>query len=312
MKKQIIGFFIMLSAAIGLASATIFMKTIPQLTTLDPAHVSIWRFIIAGVMIWIIDILHHPGKKRDKPLPVKFLILGFVFGISGFSAVFALDYLPSSIYIIILYFYPSLIVLFSLIAGKPVPNLIWLGLPLTMVGLFLTVFEPGSLLSVNEVGFLITIVNALAIGLYFILSEGYFGKGEPKIRGTRWMLTGALSFSLLWIPFLGFQLPDSALGWLLVAALGIFGTLLPLLLLNIGLQLVGAARGSVIVSLQPVFAILFSVLFLDERLTGQQWLGGVLVIASVLILQLSADRGVVGERTKRRQNETLNQMDVEK
>jgi len=61
------------------------------------------------------------------------------------------------------------------------------------------------------------------------------------------------------------------------------------LLVNIGLQLVGAARGSVIISLQPVFAILFSTLFMGESLSAQQWLGGGLVLAAVLILHLSAD-----------------------
>ena len=299
MKTKIVGFIILIIAAIGLASSTILMKTIPQIAELDPSHVSIWRFVIAGVSFWVIMLLFQPKKILKKGIPIKFLFLGAVFGVAGFSAVFALNYLPSSLYIIILYIFPSLVVLYSLVTGKPVPRLIWLGLPLTFLGLFLTVFDFGSRLAIDPVGFLITILNALTTGTYFILSERFFQGTESKSRGTLWMLTGALVFSLFWIPFMGFRTPSSLLGWLMILLLGIFGTMLPLLLVNVGLQLIGAARGSVIATVQPVFAVLFSTLVLDEKLTSQQWLGGVLVVAAVILLQLSADRHEDGYEVNR-------------
>ena len=289
MKKKFMGFLLMLLAALGLALATILMKVIPQMTELLPSHVVIWRFIFAALTFWMIMLIRRSGPEERKPIPIRFLILGLVFGVSGFSAVFALNFLPSSIYIIILYIYPSLVVLYSLITGKSVPRLFWLGLPLTFVGLILTVFDFGSFLSIDPIGFFITILNALAMVAYIILSERYFGGGGSKRRGTRWMLTGALIFSLFWIPVAGIRLPNSGLGWLLVISLGILGTLVPLLSINIGLQLIGAARGSVIVTLQPVFTVLFSTIFLDETLSLQQWLGGVVVVAAIVLLQLSAD-----------------------
>ncbi len=290
MKTNFIGFLLMVLAAIGLASATILFKLILQMTTLEPQHVSLWRFMIAGGLFWILSIFQRSKARTHKPIPVNFLILGVVFGVSSFSAVFALDYLPSSVYILILYIYPSLVVLYSLIVGKSVQKLFWLGLPLTFVGLFLTVFDFESLLSVDPVGFFITILNALAMGTYLILSERFFGARESKRRGTRWMLTGALFFSIFLIPLLGIKAPDSGLGWLLIISLGVFGTLVPLASINVGLQLIGAARGSVIITLQPVAAVLFSTIFLGDTLTLQQWLGGGLVITAILLLQLSADR----------------------
>jgi len=290
MKTKLTGLLLMVLAAVGLAAATILLKIIPQMTTLTPADVSIWRFIIAGIFFWIVAFFRRPKNNQRKRVPVKFLILGLVFGVSGFSAVFALDYLPSSIYVIIIYIYPSLVVLYSLLTGKSVPKLIWLGLPLTFLGLFLTAFDFGSVLSVDPIGFLITIINALAMVTYFLLSERFFEAGESKFHGTRWMLTGAALFSLLWIPFLGLQSPGTGLAWVLILSLGIFGTFVPLLSINVGLQLIGAARGSVIITLQPVIAVLFSTIFLDETLSPQQWLGGVLVIAAVTLLHLSTDR----------------------
>lgn len=297
MKEKLTGFLLMVLAAIGLASATILMKIIPQETSLAPSHVSIWRFAIAGALFWIVSVFRPSKGRYQKTELVRYLVLGGVFGISSFTAVFALDNLPSSIYIIILYIYPSLVVIYSLLVGKSVPSLFWLGLPLTFVGLFLTVFNIGSFLFVDPLGFGITVINALAMGSYLVLSERTFSRSGPKLHGTRWMLTGAMFFNLLWTPVLGIKMPGSALGWLMIVSLGIFGTLVPLLLINIGLQLIGAARGSVIITLQPVLAVLFSTLFLGETLTLQQWLGGGLVIAAVILIQLSADRQVrVGEQ----------------
>jgi drug/metabolite transporter (DMT)-like permease len=65
---------------------------------------------------------------------------------------------------------------------------------------------------------------------------------------------------------------------------------MPILSMNAGLQFLGAARGSVIISFQPVITILLSLLFLNEMLTLQQWFGGLLVILAVFLLQLSPDR----------------------
>jgi drug/metabolite transporter (DMT)-like permease len=74
--------------------------------------------------------------------------------------------------------------------------------------------------------------------------------------------------------------------------LSVFSTALPILITNYALQLLGAARGGVIVSLQPVLTVLFSTLFFNETLSALQWVGGGLVVVAVVILQLSPDKGM--------------------
>jgi drug/metabolite transporter (DMT)-like permease len=99
-----------------------------------------------------------------------------------------------------------------------------------------------------------------------------------------------MTTGIVMIPFLGCQAPDSWIGWILLLSLSILGTLIPILSMNIGLQFVGAARGSVIITLQPVLTIVLSTLFLHDTLTLQQWVGGAMVIAAVILLQRSPDR----------------------
>jgi len=290
MKEKQLGFVLMVLSALGLAFSTILMKIIPQYTSLMPGDVAIWRFAIASPLIWIINVLLKPNQRRVSGTIWRFLGLGVIYAIANFCAVFALSRLDSSLYVIIVYIYPSLVVLFSLGAGKPVPRLYWLGLPLTFLGLALTAYDFGQAWSVDLIGLLITLLNAFAMAAYLILSESVFRKNQGRLAGTRWVLTGAMVAGLVMIPFLGCRVPDSWRGWLLLLSFGILGTLIPILLMNLGLQYIGAARASVIVTLQPVMTVIFATLFLGDTLKPQQWIGGALVILSVVILHQSSDR----------------------
>ena len=295
MQKKHLGLLLMICAAAMMATSILLMKTIPQLTSLLPKDVAIWRFSIAAPAAWLFYSLRR-GKKPLLPNHFwRFVLLGGVFSIASFCAVFALERLSSSIYIITVYIYPSLVVLYSLFTGRSIPKFYWLGLPLTFVGLFLVAFDRGAAISIDPLGFVITIVNAFAMAAYVLLSEKFFEGVDNKILGTNWMMLGAMTAGLIMILPLGLQAPENAMGWILILSLGIVGTFLPILLINIGLQLLGAARGSVIITLQPVFTVVLSNIFLGETLTLQQWLGGILVIIAIVLLQLRSVKKVPKE-----------------
>ncbi|MEA3327504.1 MAG: EamA family transporter, partial [Chloroflexota bacterium] len=134
MKREYLGMIIMALAASLLASATVLMKIIPQETRLFPEHVAIWRFSIAAPILWLTTLFRKAPRKKIIDRPLSLIGLGAVYAVASFSALFALARLPSSIYVIIVFIYPSVVVLISLIMGKVVPKLYWLGLPLTFIG----------------------------------------------------------------------------------------------------------------------------------------------------------------------------------
>jgi len=290
MKKGQLGFILMLLAAMGFAVAVILMRVMTQSMAMPTHQIGIWRYIIAGPLVWLVGIFRNNKAIMPRTQPFRLILLGFVFALSCFSALFALDRIPSSLYIIILYIYPSLTVLYSLLRNRPVPSLFWLGLPLSIIGLVLTVYQPGQNLVIDLFGLLMTAVNALAMVVYMIMSEKIFKGLDDRFTGTKWVMTGTLLVSLVMIPIFGLSLPNTAREWILLLSYSIFGTLMPILSMNAGLQFLGAARGSVIISFQPVITILLSLLFLNEMLTLQQWFGALLVIAAVFLLQLSPDR----------------------
>lgn len=290
MKEKRLGLIAMVVASFGLAIAVILMKVIPSYTHMPPEHVAIWRFAIAAPPLWLYLIFTRRTGRMMPDRPWQFLGLGLFFSIASFCAIFALQRLSSSMYVILVYIHPSLVVIYALLTGGSVPRFYWIGLPLTLLGIFLTSFEFGTVFAVDPIGLVITLINALALVAYMILSnKAFMGYKEPLL-GTAAVLSGGMLVGIVLIPILGVSAPTTIQGWALLLAFGLFGTLMPVLAMNLSLGLIAAARGSVIVTLQPVFTVLMAMIFLNESLTLQQWIGGGLVILAIVLLQGSPDQ----------------------
>lgn len=284
-KAQQLGFLFMVIAAIGLMWATILMKLIPQETDLTPGQVAVWRFAIAAPLMWIFTLSSQKPSEWVPKRIWRLIGLGGVFSIASLTALSSLGRLSSSLYAILVYIYPSLVVVYLLIAKRPVPRLWWLGIPLTLIGLVLTVFNFSQSIQMDWLGVVLSVSNGIVLAIYNLLGEGVFGEVPNKQVGTTWVQTGAMVFGLFMGLVFGFNIPDDQHGWLLLISLGVFGTMVPILALNHGIHMLGAARSSVIMTVQPVMTVILSTILLGDLLTLQQWLGGFIVILAILLLQ---------------------------
>ncbi|QRN83211.1 DMT family transporter [Chloroflexota bacterium] len=297
MQKKQLGLLLMSISAIGLGVTTILMKILPAESGMTPGQIAVWRFLIAAPLMWLLTMVQ---KKDKNVIPDKMgwlIALGGIYSMASLFALLALRRLPSSIYVIILFFYPSLVVIYHLLRRKPVPRLWWLGLPMTVIGLILTVAQFGQPVELDLLGILLTVLNGLAIIAYTLLSEKVFaGMGDRQL-GSTWVMTGAMMIGLGLIALYGFAMPQSLMGWVYLLTLGVVGTLIPIYAMNVGIQMLGSARSSVVSTLQPVVAVLASTIFLNEELTPCQWLGGAIVIIAIVLLQRSPDAhsGIRGE-----------------
>ena len=289
MHKKQLGLLLMSISAIGLGVTTILMKILPGEAGMTPGQIAVWRFLIAAPLMWLITLVRK-GKEKVIPGQLgRLLGLGGIYSMASLFALLALNRLPSSIYVIILFFYPSLVVIYHLARRNPVPRLWWLGLPMTVIGLILTVAQFGQPVSLDLLGIILTALNGLAIIAYMLLSEKVFAGMVDRQLGSTWVMTGAMVVGLGLIVLYGFAAPQTLKGWIYLLTLGIVGTLIPIFAMNVGIQMLGSARSSVISTLQPVVAVLISTIFLHEVLSVYQWLGGAIVIVAIILLQRSPD-----------------------
>src|SRR5262249_49865393 len=122
--------------------------------------------------------------------------------------------------------------------------------------------------------------------VYFIISDRLLKNHESLALPTAWTITGAFLALIVTVPFRGLSLPADSSTWLNLFGLATISTVLPVFMLNKGIQKLGATRSAIMGTLEPVLAALLSMVFLGERMTALQMVGGAFILASVVVLQL--------------------------
>jgi drug/metabolite transporter (DMT)-like permease len=99
-------------------------------------------------------------------------------------------------------------------------------------------------------------------------------------------LFASVFWNILYPPLKAFAQPYPLKNWLWILYIGSMGTVLPFGFYYEGINLIRSTRASITVTLEPIIAGLVSYLFLNEIMSPLQMMGGVLVIASIVQLQL--------------------------
>ena len=135
-------------------------------------------------------------------------------------------------------------------------------------------------------GDLFIILNAIAYTFYFILVKPLMNK-YPPVHVVRWVFT--IGFVMVlpfgWQQFNGIQWPGFTL--LHVAALTfivVAGTFLAYYFTVFGLQHLGAGITGSYIYTQPVFTTVIAILFLNETLTIQKIIAGLLIFTGVFLV----------------------------
>lgn len=255
--------------------------------------------VVAGRigLTWIVFVAAALVGERRR-LAITLRDAGF-FGAYGLVSValfygcwfYAVARLPVAVAVILLYTAPAYVAVLSVpLFGERLDRRKAMALGLTLLGAALVAGrpEPGHPLPLD--GLLAGFGAGLTYGLYSL-----FGKAAaPRYsRGTT--LVWTFSFGLLGVALAGWlggawpaPVPvwfSSPRAWLLLAGLALGPTVLAYYLYNGGLARIEAGRASMLATVEPVVSVLLAWLLLGEPLQGWQMLGGLLVVAAVLVLQ---------------------------
>ena len=187
---------------------------------------------------------------------------------------------------------------------KAVSNRIWLAIALTLLGLVLVAQLWHGSNSLDPVGVLAGLVCAVALAGYWILGESGQQHRDP-VSLTMW---GFIFASIAWavispwwsFPFdvLGVVTAPFADGlpglpvWSIMAWGILMGTIVPFLLVLASLRRIGAQRAGIVGTTEPLWAALIGFLLLGEVISGVQIVGGLIVLAGVIVAETSRSSGV--------------------
>ena len=218
--------------------------------------------------------------------------LGFIgYYLGSFLDLAGLQYVSAGFGRLILYLYPTLVLLLSAaFLRQPLRAAHWLSLALSYAGIFMVFAgevdiagDPGTI----AIGVMLVFGSAVTYAVYLVTGSRLVHK-FGAMRFTAYASLIATGFVL------GHFLATRNLAALdaappvyeLVAVLALFSTVLPLWLMAEGLRRIGASQVSLIGCIGPVATLAFAALFLGESVTAIQLSGAALVLAGVLIISL--------------------------
>jgi drug/metabolite transporter (DMT)-like permease len=193
----------------------------------------------------------------------------------------ALTLASASLVALLLYLYPVLVTIFSVILFKE--RLTWVkgtALALALSGAVLIVGLGGG---GKPLGIVLGI-GAAVIYSIAILAGSKILRSAPAIPAST-VIMGSAGLVFGGIAALrGLHFPSTMMGWLAALGLAVVAGVIAIGTFLAGLERVGPTNAALISTLEPVVVVILAALLLGERLTWLSLLGGGLILAAVLLL----------------------------
>lgn len=250
------------------------------------------RFVIASAtMLALAFVFGHPlrFKRRDLPYLIGLGLLGntayqlfFVYGISFTTAE------NSSL---ILATVPAWVALIGTVIGvERVESVGWLGIGLSLVGIFLIISGSDRLAAFpfggsSLGGDILILAGTLCWSLYTLLVRSMTRHYSAVSVTSFTTAMGTVPLVLVGIPTVA-DLPWTSIrstAWIALVFSGIFAIGVAYIFWNYGVKQLGSARTSIYSNLSLPAALLTAWLWLQETLTPMQWWGTILAMGGVII-----------------------------
>lgn len=251
--------------------------------------------LIAGVILAATNRSAFKVKAKEWPRLIAFGIVGVALMQWAYSMAVA----NLQVGIALLIEYTAIVwvpIVAMIIYREKVRPRIWLGVALVLGGL--VVVSNLNVDNLNPVGVAFAFLASATLTVYFIM-----GERTQATRDTMSTLFFSMSISVVfWLvfsPWWEFDFSsyagDVSLGgnlnelqvpvWILLIWLGVMGSFVPMMLSYKALTHLSATGVGIASTAETVFAFVFGLLWLGELITTNQLLGGLLVIAGIVVSQ---------------------------
>ncbi len=247
------------------------------------------RTTVAAVclFLWLLFWKRSLLRIRRKDI-IYFVMLGIILAAVQFTYLYTISRIPVAAAILIQYQSPMLIALHARIfRKKQLSGIAYLAIAGALIGCYMMVGGYNmALLSMNKAGILSGVASSVVFAWYAVKSEDGLHTYSPWTLLSYGLLVAAVVWNILQPPFSSLAAGYDIRLWPVIIYIGIFGTVIPFGLYNVGIRAVAATYASVTATLEPVFAGFIAYLLLGEVLELWQIIGAGVVIGSILLLQV--------------------------
>lgn len=240
-----------------------------------------FEFTVAVILIAV--VFWKRLKKIDRRILMQGILIGLVLAAAEYFQTFGLEgtspgknaFLTTTYCVMVPF-------LFWLAAGKKPNRHNLTAAFLCLIGIGLVTWTGGAAMNLGD---LMTLVCSFFFALQIVFIAKYAPETDPVLLTILQFAVNAVVFWIL--AFVTETRPEGLTMhevWPLLY-LAVVVTALAMFLQNVGQKYTGASTASLILSLESVFGVVFSILFYGERLTVRVAIGFVVIFIAVIIAQ---------------------------
>ena len=239
--------------------------------------------VVGGWLYWF-----RGGVAARKTLGWRSMGIGVMAVITALSYLGTIKFIPVSLATLVFYTNPFFtLILASLLART---RSTWMEITATAVAFAgLVAVLNVSFDSLSPLGIYLGLMASMYAALVFLFSAKVMESLDP-MRFTFYMALGATLFAAIAFVVPGAaQWPATTTGLLLLAG-AVLLNVAGLIGMFVSVRLIGPVGTPMMLNIEPITAIVFAMLLLDEHMTSFQMMGAGVVISMVLVAQISRSR----------------------
>lgn len=264
-----------------------------QYYEIDAFWLTAMRMLTSGTLLLIFLLLSQPASLKliwQNKTDVGYLFSFALIGLLSCQVTYlkAIQYTNAGTATVLQYLGPLLIMMYTCLKSRRLPSgKETLAILFALSGTFLLATH-GNIhsLAISPLGLFWGLCAAIGLFLYTLLPTGIIAKYGSKIITGYGMFIGGIFLALaiqIWqVPIL-----LDTKGILALFAIILIGTLAAFTLYLQGVQDIGAVNASMLASVEPVAATLFSALWLHSSFAPLDFIGFLLIITTVFLLAKS-------------------------
>ena len=289
-RRSLIGPVFAVLGVLGFSFKAILVKLAYAAHPVDPVTLLAWRMIYAAPFF---AAMAFWAERQPDAAPIaradvlRLVGLGFIgYYFSSYLDFAGLQYITASLERLILYLYPSIVVLLgALLHRQPITRRVVLALLLSYAGIVLVFAHDLRTAPQSRdvlIGGGLVFASAVAYAIYLVVAPPVIGR-LGSLRFIAW----AMLSSTVWVvaqflvvnPLSALTVPPRVHA--LAALMAVVSTVLPTWMMAEALKRIGASHAALVGSLGPIFTIGFGYVLLAEPLHAIQLVGAALVLAGI-------------------------------
>ena len=271
-----------------------FVASDMALESMKPFQIMMVRFLLTSVLMGLVS-LGQRNRKEEVVNRTGAIKAGILMGVAlfiGFSLqIIALQYTTPSknafltaLNVVIVPFI-AFVILKKKIGAKGI-----IGAILSVIGVALLSLNGNLTLGLGDA---LTLICAIGFAFQIFFTSEFVKKYPASVLNMVQMITAFILSAVSMVVFGETDFQVTTQGWLSVLYLGVISTTLCYLLQTACQKYVDETKAAIVLSMESVFGTIFSIIILHEIITPRMVIGCVIILAAVIISNLSDKKGEI-------------------